>query len=178
MDVCWIQLPNALFALIRVRLASVVGFKSGMLISIVIFEIGLLVSAVAGSMNMLVDGKFVAGIGGSCLQSLCFVIGSQLVEKRGRGIVVACMSSAFGIASIGGPFLGRTFTTHVTWRWCFYINLPIGDLAFVVFLMCYNPNEKTNLATIVKRTGKHWQLALKLKNKTTWRYLMHVWFFF
>ncbi|SCU85721.1 LAFA_0D17348g1_1 [Lachancea sp. 'fantastica'] len=139
------NLPNALLSLLWGRLATVVGCKTSMLLSIVIFEIGSLISALATSMNMLIAGRCVAGFGGSGLQTLCFVIVSTLVTDRTRGTAVSILSSAFAIASIVGPFLGGVFATHVTWRWCFYINLPIGGLAFIVFLLSYNPDRESTL---------------------------------
>ncbi|CDH14658.1 related to Azole resistance protein 1 [Zygosaccharomyces bailii ISA1307] len=162
------SLPNALLALIWGRLACVIGLKTAMLLSIVIFEIGSLVSGVADSMNMLIGGRVIAGIGGSGLQSLCFVIGSQLVEESKRGIVIAYLGSAFGVASIAGPFLGGAFTTHATWRWCFYINLPIGGVAFFVFLMFYNPEGKGSLRNSLKATWTHLKLVKKLKTLHGW----------
>ncbi|SCV02323.1 LAMI_0G17876g1_1 [Lachancea mirantina] len=136
------NLPNALLSLLWGRLATVWGFKASMLLSIVVFEIGSLVAALAKSMNMLIAGRVVAGFGGSGIQTLCFIILSTLVTDRTRGTAVSILSCAFAVASIVGPFLGGAFATHVTWRWCFYINLPIGGLAFVVFLLSYNPDRE------------------------------------
>ena len=110
------SLPNALLALLWGRIASIIGFKSCMLAAIIIFEIGSLISGVANSMNMLIGGRVIAGVGGSGIQSLAFVIGSNLVDERRRGLIIACMSSAFAVASVIGPFLGGAFTTHATWR--------------------------------------------------------------
>lgn len=172
------SLPNALLSLIWGRLAQPMGFKSSMLTAIIIFEIGSLISAVADSMNMLIGGRVVSGIGGSGLQSLCFVIGSSLVEERKRGIVVAFMSASFGIASVIGPFIGGAFTSHVTWRWCFYINLPVGGLAFFMFAIFYDPNgKKESLFVQAKRfLDTLCDMAKKVTNlsqSTAWIYLMH-----
>lgn len=135
------SLPSAAFSLLWSRIANNgLGFKKSMLISIVVFEIGSLICAVANSMNMLIGGRIIAGVGGSGIQSLSFVIASTLVNMRNRGMVVACLGGSFAVASVVGPFLGGAFTTHVTWRWCFYINLPVGGLACILFVMLYNPD--------------------------------------
>ncbi|CEP64231.1 MDR family MFS transporter LALA0_S10e05490g [Lachancea lanzarotensis] len=139
------NLPNALLSLLWGRYATVVGFKSSMLCSIVIFEIGSLISALATSMNMLIAGRVIAGFGGSGIQTLCFVVTSTLVTDRTRGAAVSILSCAFAVASVVGPFLGGAFATHVTWRWCFYINLPIGAVTFFVFLFSYNPDRESTL---------------------------------
>ncbi|CAL9729584.1 azole resistance protein 1 [Monosporozyma unispora] len=140
------SLPNAVLALLWGRLADdVFGFKCAMLLSILIFEIGSLICALANSMNMLIGGRVIAGIGGSGIQSLSFVIGSTLVSMRGRGFIMAFMAASFGIASVVGPFIGGAFTTHVTWRWCFWVNIPIGGLALAIFVWFYNPTGKKNI---------------------------------
>ncbi|CAR21386.1 MDR family MFS transporter [Lachancea thermotolerans CBS 6340] len=134
------NLPNALLSLLWGRFGTVAGFKTSMLLSIVIFEVGSLIAAAATSMTMLIGGRVISGIGGSGIQTLCFVITSTLVTDRTRGTAISILSCAFAVASVAGPFLGGAFATHVTWRWCFYINLPIGGLAFFFFLFSYNPN--------------------------------------
>lgn len=148
------SLPNAVLSLIWGRLASsVLGFKQSMIISIIIFEIGSTVCATANTMNSLIGGRVIAGIGGSGIQSLSFVIASTIVTERQRGMVIAFMGASFGIASVIGPFLGGVFTTHVTWRWCFWINLPIGGVALVIFIFFYNPYGNPNIKKLPSQNG-------------------------
>ena len=145
------SLPNAVLSLLWGRLASsVFGFKTSMIISIIVFEVGSIVCATAQSMNSLIGGRVIAGIGGSGIQSLSFVIGSTIVPERQRGMIIAFMGASFGIASVVGPFLGGVFTTHVTWRWCFWINLPIGGLALVIFAFFYNPYGESSVKNTLK----------------------------
>ncbi|SCU79317.1 LANO_0A05820g1_1 [Lachancea nothofagi CBS 11611] len=134
-------LPNALFTLLWGRLASIFGLKTSLTISIVIFEIGSLVVATSNSMGMLIGGRVVAGCGGSGIQSLVFVVATSLVEERNRGLVIMVLGFAFAVAFAIGPVLGGAFTENVSWRWCFYINLPIGGLALVMLALCYNPDN-------------------------------------
>lgn len=136
------SLPNAIFSLLWGRLASTIGFQTSVVFAIAIFEAGSLVAALAHSMNMLIAGRVIAGVGGSGLQTLCFVIGSSMVGERSRPLIISVLSCAFAIAAVVGPIIGGAFTTHVTWRWCFYINLPIGGLAIILFLLTYNPDKK------------------------------------
>ncbi|CAR21787.1 MDR family MFS transporter [Lachancea thermotolerans CBS 6340] len=138
------SLPNALFSLLWARLSAVLGPRISVVSCIILFEAGSLISALANSMNMLIAGRVVAGIGGSGLQTLSLVIGCQLVDEKSRPLVLSLLNCTFAVASIVGPFLGGAFTTHVTWRWCFYINLPIGGLAIAIFVFFYNP-EGVNL---------------------------------
>lgn len=144
------SLPNSLLSLIWGRIGNVFGFRASLVSSIIIFEVGSLVSALSHSMNTLIGGRVIAGIGGSGIQTLSIVIGCTMVSERSRAMVVSVMMSAFAIASIVGPIIGGAFTTHVTWRWCFWINIPIGGLAILVFLLTY-PSD-LNILQEVRRS--------------------------
>lgn len=170
------SLPNAVLSLVWGRIAAVAGFKTSVLLAIVIFEIGSLVSGVSNSMDMLIGGRVVAGIGGSGIQSLAFIIGSTLVDESKRGLVIACMGSSFGVASVAGPFLGGAFTTHVTWRWCFYINLPVGGLAFAFLILFYHPHGKlqSTRSAVKQFFAAQWAVvkrAREIVKLSTWKTL-------
>lgn len=155
------SLANAIAMLLWGRLAAIFGLKSSLMYSIVIFEIGSLISALANSMNMLIVGRIIAGLGGSGIESLVFVIGTSIVVEKYRGIIITLLSVSYMIAEGVGPFLGGAFTENVSWRWCFYINLPIGALAFVILELAYNPNEQRSNVT-------RWKTALR--NVWNWDY--------
>ncbi|SCU80781.1 LADA_0B09494g1_1 [Lachancea dasiensis] len=144
-------LPSALFTLLWGRLASKFGLKTSLIVSILIFEIGSLIVAVSRSMGMLIGGRVVAGCGGSGIQSLVFVVGTSLVAERNRGFVIMVLGFAFAIAFAIGPVLGGAFTEHVSWRWCFYINLPIGGLAMAMLAFSYNPSDKSLRDTVTSK---------------------------
>ncbi|CEP63424.1 uncharacterized protein LALA0_S08e02146g [Lachancea lanzarotensis] len=135
------SLPSALFTLLWGRVAAIVGLKTSLTASIIIFEIGSLIVAVSNSMGMLIGGRVVAGCGGSGIQSLVFVVATSLVQERNRGLVIMILGFAFAVAFAIGPVLGGAFTENVTWRWCFFINLPIGGLALFLLVLSYNPDD-------------------------------------
>ena len=121
------------------KLSIIFGRKWSMVVAIVIFEAGSLMCALASSMNVLIGGRVLAGVGGAGIQGLTFVIVSEVVPINKRPLGMTILSVTFAVASVLGPLIGGAFTTHVTWRWSFYINLPVGGFALAVFLYSFRP---------------------------------------
>ncbi|CAE7009902.1 hypothetical protein CFE70_001807 [Pyrenophora teres f. teres 0-1] len=125
------------------------------LIALVIFEIGSVICAAATSSPMFIIGRAVAGAGAAALYSGGMTIIGFSVPLRKRAIYIAALSSMFGIASVVGPILGGAFTDRLSWRYCFWINLPFGAVSLlVVFFFFTNP----------KRQYSHLPVKERLKN--------------
>ena len=109
------------------------GRKNFLIICTVIFTVASLLCGVATSMTMLVISRVVQGIGGGAMQPLSQAILLESFPPAKRGVATAVFGLAIVVAPILGPTLGGWLTDNWSWRWTFYINLPVGILAF--FLM-------------------------------------------
>ncbi|EWG38697.1 hypothetical protein FVEG_01856 [Fusarium verticillioides 7600] len=121
--------------------------KIAYLAAVFIFEIGSLISAVAPSSVAFIVGRAIAGIGTAGLFSGSIVILSLIMPLEKRPLAFGLIGGMWGIASVAGPLLGGAFTEHATWRWCFYINLPIGGLAMLIvfFFVKVNRNDSNTI---------------------------------
>lgn len=123
--------------------------------ALAVFEIGSAVSGAAPSSVALIVGRAVAGIGAAGLFSGALLIIAHSVPLNRRPAYMSVVGSMYGVASVTGPLLGGAFTDHVTWRWCFYINLPLGAVTAVLVLF-FMRVPKT--ATLLKRVYIHQQI--------------------
>ncbi|MDM8083575.1 MDR family MFS transporter [Cellulomonas cellasea] len=101
------------------------------LIAIGLFTIASAGAGFAGSFAELVIWRGVQGLGGGGLMILSQAIIADIVPANERGKYMGPMGALFGIAAVLGPLLGGLFTDHLDWRWCFWINIPVGIAAFI-----------------------------------------------
>ncbi|KAF5001583.1 hypothetical protein FGRMN_889 [Fusarium graminum] len=135
-------LGNAAFVPTWGKISDIFGRKPVILAAAIIFWIGSLLCAVSTGMPMLIASRAIQGIGGGGLIVLPNIAISDLFSIRNRGMYFGILGMVWALASAVGPILGGVFTSQVTWRWCFYINLPISAVAFVIlffFLKLHNP---------------------------------------
>ncbi|KAL6247574.1 hypothetical protein RBB50_005920 [Rhinocladiella similis] len=100
-----------------------------------IFEIGSLICGVAPNSTALIIGRAIAGMGSAGIMSGGIVIVVYLVPLQKRPAYTGMFGSVFAIASVAGPLLGGVFTDKVSWRWCFYINLPLGGVTLAILAL-------------------------------------------
>ncbi|CAH6723710.1 azole resistance protein 1 [[Candida] jaroonii] len=132
-------LPMTVLTAIWGKLSIAFGRKYLLLGATLVFEAGSLMCALSQNMNTFIGGRVIAGIGGSCIQSLCFIIVAEVVNMNLRPLIMAFFGLIMGVSIVLGPLIGGALTSGTTWRWCFYINLPIGGVAMVAFFFSFNP---------------------------------------
>ncbi|GIG20765.1 EmrB/QacA family drug resistance transporter [Cellulomonas chitinilytica] len=114
------------------KLGDLYGRKVVFLVCIVIFLAGSALAGTSQTMLQLIAWRALQGVGGGGLMVLAQAIIGDVVPPRDRGRYQGAFGAVFGLSSVAGPLLGGWFVDNLTWRWVFYVNLPIGLVALVV----------------------------------------------
>ncbi|MFE9772049.1 MFS transporter [Streptomyces sp. NPDC005931] len=114
------------------KLGDLLGRKSVFQFAIVVFVAGSALAGRAQTMDQLIAFRAVQGAGAGGLMIGVQAITADIVPARERGRFMGLIGAAFGVASLVGPLLGGYFTDELSWRWCFYVNVPFGLLTLVV----------------------------------------------
>ncbi|KAL2159570.1 hypothetical protein VTH06DRAFT_2139 [Thermothelomyces fergusii] len=147
-DSSFIWVPNGYFLATMVMLplmaqaANLFGRRWLTLISVAMFTLGSGICGGANSPAMLIGGRVVQGLGGGGIALMINIVITDLVPLRERGKYMAIVQMVSAVGAALGPFLGGLLTERSTWRWVFYINLPIGGASLValfVFLRVTTP---------------------------------------
>ncbi|KAG0652184.1 efflux pump dotC [Hyphodiscus hymeniophilus] len=124
------------------KFSDIWGRKPILLCAAGVFFLGSVLAATSVNIGMLITARAIQGIGGGGLIILVNISISDLFSMRNRGKYFGMVGGVWALASALGPLLGGVFTEKVSWRWCFYINLPITATVFVllcIFLHLDNP---------------------------------------
>lgn len=128
--------------------------------AIVVFEIGSLLCGVAPNVNVLIFARAFAGTGAAGIFISVLSIISTISPIQDRPKLLGGFGAVFAISSVIGPLLGGAFTDRVSWRWCFYINLPIGAITVAAILWILDPQPappvRPHVAEYVDRKWRRW----------------------
>jgi len=159
------------------KLGDLYGRKKIFLAAIVVFLLGSVLCGIAQDMGQLIAFRALQGLGGGGLFIGAQAIIADLVPPRERGRYMGVIGAAFGLASVSGPLLGGFLTDWASWRWVFYINLPLGlaSVAFVQAFLHLPPVERARprldlLGTLLLAAASTAAVLL-----TSWAGTTHAW---
>lgn len=148
-------LTNCAFQLLFGKLYTFFSVKAVFLAAVFLFELGSAICGAAPTSISFIIGRAIAGLGSAGIMSGAIVIIVYAVPLHKRPLYQGLFGAVFGLASVIGPLLGGAFTSKVTWRWCFYINLPFGGVAMAfIFLLLQVPDRDTTKVSLVKKLAQ------------------------
>ncbi|MGZ4033181.1 MAG: MFS transporter, partial [Tumebacillaceae bacterium] len=124
------------------KLSDMYGRKRFFVLGLILFMIGSILCGTAHNIVQLSIYRAIQGIGGGALVPIAFTIMFDVFPPEARGKMGGLFGAVFGTSSLFGPLLGAYITDHIDWRWCFYINLPIGLIAFILIAFFYHESHE------------------------------------
>ncbi|KAK6496238.1 hypothetical protein TWF481_002262 [Arthrobotrys musiformis] len=133
------------FQLLLGKVYTLYSIKTVLIGNILLFEVGSALCGAAPNSPSFIVGRAVSGIGAAGIFAGTVVCLVHTVPLHKRPQLQGLFGALFGLASIVGPIVGGAFTSHVSWRWCFYINLPLGGVSLVVILFWLHIPEQDTM---------------------------------
>ncbi len=120
------------------KLSDMYGRKRFFLAGLILFMLGSILCGTAQNMEQLIIYRAIQGIGGGALMPIVFTIIFDLFPAEKRGKMMGLFGAVFGVSSVFGPVMGGVITDNISWRWIFYINVPIGIMAVIFIAQAYH----------------------------------------
>ncbi len=122
------------------RLSDLYGRKPAFTVSIALFLLGSVLCALAGDLMQLIGFRAIQGLGAGGLIVLAQTVIGDLVSPRERGRYQGLFAAVFAACSVAGPLIGGLITEYASWRWIFYVNLPVGAVALTLIAIGLRPH--------------------------------------
>src|SRR5438105_218422 len=125
------------------KIGDLYGRKLVLQAAIVIFLAGSALCGISQNMTELIVFRAIQGLGGGGLFVITIAVIGDIIPPRDRGRYQGFFGAVFGVSTVIGPLLGGFFVDNLSWRWIFYVNIPIGALAFVVIGVAFHARHVT-----------------------------------
>ncbi|GAA5877227.1 hypothetical protein JCM8547_006303 [Rhodosporidiobolus lusitaniae] len=132
-------LTNASFVLVFGQILRIYPAKFVLISTTALFEVGSIICGSSNGPIQLIFGRAIAGVGAAGIFTAMLQTLAQVTRLEDRPRLFACFGVIFALASVIGPLIGGALTDHASWRWCFYINLPVGAVTLVACTLLLKP---------------------------------------
>src|SRR5437667_7488018 len=125
------------------KLGDLYGRKALLQVAIVLFLVGSALCGISQNMTELIAFRALQGLGGGGLLVTTMAVVGDIIPPRERGRYQGYFGGVFGVSTVIGPLLGGFFVDNLSWRWIFYVNLPVGAAALAVIGAVFHSREPT-----------------------------------